>query len=43
MLFAIRSDIVAYLKRLSVRKGAEILAIDVTIDSKKLFFAQFIE
>ena len=43
VLFAIRSDIVADVKRLSVRKGAEILVIEVTIDNKKMFFAQFIE
>ena len=43
VLSAIRSDILADVKRLSVRKGAEILAIEVTIDNKKFFFAQFIE
>ena len=38
MLIAIRSDIIANIKRLSVRKGAEILAIELTIDGKKFVF-----
>ena len=37
-LIAIRSDIQADIKRLSVRKGAEILALEVSIDGKKLVF-----
>ena len=38
VLIAIRSDIQADIKRLSVRKGAEILAIEVSIDGKKFVF-----
>ena len=38
VLIAIRSDIEANVKRLPIRKGAEILAIEVTIDSKKFVF-----
>ena len=38
VLIAIRSYIQAEIKRLSVRKGAEILAIEVSIDSKKIVF-----
>ena len=38
VLIAIRSDIQADVKRLSVRKGAEILAIEVSIDNKKFVF-----
>ena len=38
VLIAIRSDIQADVKRLSVRKGAEILAIKVSIDNKKFVF-----
>ena len=38
VLIAIRSDIQADIKRLSVRKGAEILAIEVSIDNKKFVF-----
>ena len=38
VLIAIRSDIQAEIKRLSVRKGAEILAIEVSIDGKKFVF-----
>ena len=38
VLIAIRSDIQADIKRLSVRKGAEILAIEVLIDGKKFVF-----
>ena len=38
VLIAIRSDIQADVKRLSVRKGAEILAIEVSIDNKKNCF-----
>ena len=34
----IRSDKQADIKRLSVRKGTEILAIEVSIDNKKFFF-----
>ena len=33
-----RSDVQADIKRLSVRKGAEILAIEVSIDGKKFVF-----
>ena len=38
VLIAIRSDIQADVKRLSVRKGAEILAIEVSINDKKFVF-----
>ena len=38
VLITIRSDIQADIKRLSVRKGAEILAIEVSIDGKKFVF-----
>ena len=38
VLIAVRSSIQADIKRLSVRKGAEIVAIEVTIDNKKLVF-----
>ena len=38
VLIAIRSNIQADIKRLSVRKGAEIVAIEVTIDNKKFVF-----
>ena len=38
VLIAIRSDIQAGIKRLTVRKGAEILAIEVSIDGKKFVF-----
>ena len=38
VLIAIRSDIQADIKRLSVRKGAEILAIEVSIDGKQFVF-----
>ena len=38
VLIAIMSDIQAEIKRLSVRKGAEILAIEVSIDGKKFVF-----
>ena len=38
VLIAIRSDIQADVKRLSARKGAEILAIKVSIDNKKFVF-----
>ena len=38
VLIAIRSDIEANVKRLSIRKGAEILAIEVTINEKKFVF-----
>ena len=37
VLIALRSDIDAEVKHLSVRKGAEILAIEATIDGKKVF------
>ena len=38
VLIAIRSDKQAEIKRLSVRKSAEILAIEVSIDGKKFVF-----
>ena len=38
VLIAIRSDVQDDIKRLSVRKGAEILAIEVSIDGKKFVF-----
>ena len=38
MLIAFRSDIKAQIKHLSARKGAEILACEVTIDDKKFVF-----
>ena len=38
VLIAIRSNIQADIKRLSVRKGAEIVTIEVTIDNKKFVF-----
>ena len=38
VLIAIRSDIVASFKRLPVKKGAEILAVELTIDGKKFVF-----
>ena len=38
VLIAIRSNIQADIKRLSVRKDAEIVATEVTIDNKKFFF-----
>ena len=38
VLIAIRSDIKATFKRLSAKKGAEILAIELTIDGKKFVF-----
>ena len=41
VLIAIRSNIQADIKRLSVRKGAEIVAIEVTIDNKILFSVPF--
>ena len=37
-MIAIRSNIQADMKRLSVRKDAEIVAIEVTIDNKKFVF-----
>ena len=37
-MIAIRSNIQADIKRLSVRKGAEIVAIEVKIDNKKFVF-----
>ena len=38
VLIAIRSNIQADIKRLSVRKGAEIVTIELTIDNKKFVF-----
>ena len=37
-MIAIRSNFQADIKRLSVCKGAEIVAIEVTIDNKKFVF-----
>ena len=38
VLIAVRQDIKAEFKRLSIRKGAEILAIELTIDGNKFVF-----
>ena len=43
MLIAVRADIEADVKRISIRKRAKMVAVEVCIEGKKLFFVQFIE